>query len=232
MSGSWNGGPAGGGTVQTKDAITTLVNGVDAAITCDYGSTDPSAAWTGDLSRFKGRLWCKSGSPHSDQNPGLYRWELLTSPSTYGWRFLGVLGWRRFDTDGSRAVTFTPASPATANVAWTTLSFASQLDAERTAQGLSLEKVAYAVKLRVRVQASGTIPTGASNETKGYLAIRRKGDTGNGQRVFAQVSGRVLEGEVTVYLNGSEEAEFEVKVEDGTPSFAYSAWLDSWAEML
>ncbi len=42
----------------------------------------------------------------------------------------------------------------------------------------------------------------------------------------------VLSARVNATFTTSLEVEVEVKVEDGTPSFAYSAWLDSWAEML
>lgn len=214
------------------DKFTALKDGVNAATTCSHGSTDPSAAWSGDLSRFAGRFWSRTSSPHSTTNPGLYRWELLTSPSTYGWRFLGILGFRRFDTDANRAVTFSPASPATGDVAFTDVSFDSQLDTERTAQGLSLEKTAYAVLLRVRVEEAGTIPTGSGNEDKAVLKLRRKGDTGEGQRFLAQVSGRAVERDAMVFLDGSEVAQFRVQVGTGTPSLKYQAWVEGWWELL
>jgi len=233
MSGSWAGGPTAGVDLGS-DAFTKLINGVEAALSSFYGATDPSTgSWgSGQL----GYRWISTDPAlgHSDSNPAVYRWEQTDSVGpTYGWVLLGLLGWRRHDTPANRALSFSPASPATANVAWSDHSFASQLDTERTAQGISTDKLAYAAKLRIRVEAADTIPTGASNETKGYFAIRRKGDTGDGARIYAQVADRALEQEVVVFLDSAETAQFAVQVEDGaSPSFKYEAWVEAWMEMV
>lgn len=228
MSGSWTGGPQAG-VGDTSAAITSLKNGVEAALSGFFGSTDPQQVGWG--SAQQGYRWIRTSSPHSESNPGVYRWEKLAAAPTYGWRFIGGTAWIRHDTPANRGVTFSPASPATANVAWGDLAFAAQIDTERTAQGLSTDKVAFAVLLEVQVQEDGTIPTGAGNRDKSYLGLRRKGDTGEGSRVHAQVSGREVAQQVIVFLDSAEKAEFEVKVATTGPDFDYAAKLSAWLEL-
>ncbi len=219
------------GTGSGSDALTKLKTSLIGAATRHYGATDPSSGSWGAAEL--GQYWIRTSAPYSDDNPAMFRWELKDATPTYGWVLQGVLGWRKHGTPANRGVTFTTTSPQTANVAWEDVAFAAQLDTERTAQGLPLARVAYAVKLVVRVEAADTIPTGAGNEDKGYFALRENGDTGSGRRFHAQVADRAIEYETIVFLDGSEKAEMEVKVEDGaSPSFKYEAWVMAWMELL
>ncbi len=228
MSGSWTGGPQPG-VGKVSAAVTSLKNGIEAALSCFYGPDDPQQGGWG--APQVGYRWIRTSSPFSELNPGVFRWEKLSASPSYGWRFIGGAIWIRHDTPAGRDVAFSPASPATANVAWTDLAFASQIDDERTAQGLSVDKVAFAVVLEVKAKEAGTIPSGAGEEDKSYIGFRRKGDTGVGSRLLAQVSGRTTGAQILVLLDAAEKAQFEVKVADTNPSLAYSAKLTAWLEL-
>lgn len=202
---------------------TRLFNGVETVRTLYAGSSDPSVGapvtWgAADV----GVLWLDTTDP---ANPKLKLWQQLSATPTYGWRTLRILKTKYLSTP--QAITFSPASPAGADVAFTDVSLATLLNGAGAQDAGQTVPVVRAVQLRIRVRTGAleTIPAGDNC----YFAVREKGST-NEQRVYPQVANRYVESQVWIGLDSSEVFQFAVDVGGGTPAFEYEAWVCAIAE--
>lgn len=196
--------------------LDALYDGVDTARTLHAGSTDPSTsaptAWGAD---DVGALWFDTTAPAS---PVLKVWQqLAASGPSYGWRTLRIPKVKWLTTPA--AVTFSPTSPAAADVAFTDVSLATLLNSNQDAGQTEAAVGSVLMRLRCYTGASETIPTGSDNC---YFAVRTKGGT-NEQRLYPQVANRLVETTVWVPLDASEVFQFAIDVGGGTPSFTYEA---------
>lgn len=200
-------------------------NGLDTALTHDAGSSDPSSgatvAWgAADV----GRLWLDTTTAAL---PVLKMWCQLTAGPTYGWRTLRLLKTKHLSAP--QAVTFSPASPAAADVAWADVDLTTLLDTAGVQDTGDTARTVAAVLLRVRVAAgaSETLPGTGSDGC--YFAVKAKGSTQD-KRVYPQVADRYVEAEFWTALDSDEIFEFMVDVGGGTPNFRYAAWVVAFAE--
>lgn len=198
-------------------------DGLLAVETFFSGTADPSTAHSWGATQV-GKIWKDITAPYS---PVWKEWSKLSATPTYGWRTLAFRKVRMLVTP-SAAVTFSPASPRTTDVAFTALSLLSLLETVQDS-GQTLSLVAEVI-LRVRVLADAAETLGADD---GYIAFRATGSTAE-RRVYAPrdggLGGRYEEREVTVPLDSSESIDFAIKVGGGTPSFAYSATIVGFTE--
>lgn len=195
--------------------MSALLDGIDAAASRYSGTSDPSSG-AGWGATQVGREWLDITDPY---NPVLKEWiRFDTGGSDYAWRPVKVHRVHLTTTDP--AVTMPFASPAAADVGWTTLSLATLIGTHQDAT--------FQLAKAVLVELYVTVTAGASevltNAAKGYLAFRKKGSTQE-HAVFAQVAGRPTTAIVRVPVDSAEDLETKVVVGTGTPSFAFSVAL-------
>lgn len=151
-------------------ALLDLIDGVNAARTCYYGTTDPSsgASWgAGEL----GTIWIYSanaiGAGGDDLGCEIRVWSVLTATPTYGWRTLGL---RKY----------IPVEP-NVNV----LDLSDQTDVAFTDLDISGDSSTRAVAAVLQVTALEDAP-GASY----YASFRKNGTTTDARerRVWPQVA--------------------------------------------
>ncbi len=218
MSQLWNtsGGQAAATSQNASDFMGNCKNGIEAALTDYSGTTDPSSGapvtWGASEVGYK---WLDTSNADW---PVLKRWQQLTaSGPTYGWRMLRLR--KTIFADAPQAVVFSPASPAAANVAWTTHDLSTLLDAGSLQDSGQLEALVTEVLLRVRVTPGASETIGAADC---YMAFRKTG-TSQDFRIWPQVSGRPFEQFIWVPLDSNEAFDWAIAVGTGTPSFAYQA---------
>jgi hypothetical protein len=152
-------------------ALLDLIDGVNAARTCYYGTTDPSsgASWGADQ---LGTIWIDSTNSIEAAGDDLYPvikiWSVLTDTPTYGWRTLGA---RRYIA----------VEPNT-----NSLDLSNSTDVAFTELDVSGDSSAQAIAVLLQVTATEDAP-GASY----YASFRKSGTTGDAQerRVYPQVAG-------------------------------------------
>jgi len=220
MTALWN-TAAGAKAAGSDDASTYMgkcLNGIDTAVTHYASGTDPSSgapiAWgVADV----GITWKDTTDV---RNPAWKQWQQLTAAGpTYGWRTMRIR--KRIDLATHAALTFSPVSPAAADVAFTDLDLSTLLDASQDAgedEGLVTQVL---LRVRIRTGASETIPL----TDDAWMAFRAKGETHDGQRVYAQIQNRYVEASIWVNLDADEILQFRVEVGGGTPAFEYEAWV-------
>lgn len=222
-----SGYPEAATTMNVDDFLVACAQGVNTAAARYSGSSDPSSgaspAWG---ATEVGRTWHDTTDV---ANPVEKEWQqLAASGPTYGWRTMRR--WKVKLLSAPQAVTFSPASPAAADVAATDCSLATLLNgsAGSVQDASQVESTVRAVQMRIRVRtgASETI-TAATDHA--YFQVNEKGATVV-QRLYCQVANRYVETTVWVGLNSSEVFQFLVKVGGGTPAFEYEAWVIGFAE--
>lgn len=219
--------PAAGGSGQAISVWGGYVqNGLQTALTHDAGTADPSSgAPTTWGASDVGRLWLDITDA---LNPVWKLWQALTAGPTYGFRTLRY--WKTKWLTAPQAVTFSPASPAAADVAAADCDLTTLLDGagvQDTSQTAMTVRAAW-LRIRVRTGASETI-TAATDHA--YFQVNEKSSTVV-QRLYCQVQNRYVEGTFLVPLDSSEIFQFLVKVGGGTPAFEYEAWLVGFAEAM
>lgn len=200
-----------------------LVNGVWSVFTDNASSTDPAVgapiAWG---AREVGARWLDTGVDGTAVSPVLKRWQDLTGAGGYGWRTLRLRK-RKWVGDPTLAVVTLPGSPAAADIGWTTVNLASVLngatpgDVQDAGQ---LTSIVAEVKLQLEVKADAAEVI--TDATKGYLALRGDGLTGQDQRLYAEVAGRPNQGQMDVQLV-AEKLQYKVVVGTGAPAFTWTA---------
>lgn len=197
-------------------------DGINTALADYCGSTDPSTgeSWGADQ---VGRKWCDDTTP---ANLKFYRWCQLTSAPTYGWRELKVR--KAIDVESPPSVTFSPASPAAANVAWTAVDLTTLLDGAGVQDAAAKACAVVWVLLYVTVKGGASETIGAANA---FIAFRKKGATNQEIRVKCYVAAMEHYGIVPLPLDSGEEFEFKVEVGGGTPAFEYAAKVLSLQEV-
>jgi hypothetical protein len=221
-----SGYPAPALTMDGDDYFAGNHNGVLTALTNHSGAPDPSSgapvAWGADE---VGRVWLDTTDP---ANPVFKLWQQLSGTPTYGWRTLRYLKTKWLTAP--QAVTFSPASPAAADVAATDVDLTTLLDGAGVQDTSQTAPVVKGVWLRVRVRtgASETI-TAATDHA--YFQLNEKSSTVV-QRLYCQVANRYVERTVFVPLDSGEIFQFLVKVGGGTPAFEYEAWVVGLVEAL
>jgi len=200
--------------------MAALLDGVDAAASRYSGTSDPSSGASWGAAQV-GRQWHDTTDPY---NPVDKEWDRFDTGGTdYGWRTDTRVRVYRTTTDP--AVTMPFASPAAADVAWTTLSLATLIGTYQDATFQTSKAKAVELYVVLTAGASETL----TDATKGYLAFRKKGSTQE-HAVFAQVAGRPTTAIVRVPVDSSEELETKIVVGGGTPSLAFSVALRSIEE--
>lgn len=231
MSQDYHSGSSGARPAMTANISTLLVDhraGNESAISHYWGSSDPSSgaspAWgVAEL----GTVWIDATDA---QQPVAKIWCKLDATPTYGWRTMRVpkVKWLTATALASRAITFSPASPATADVAFTAVDLTTLLDTLQDASQVTHLVVAVLLRIRVRTGASETVPT----TDDAYFGVRPTGAGASSQNnVYAQVANRYVETQVWVPLDSNESFDFKVEVGGGTPGFEYAAWIDAIAEL-
>ncbi len=231
MSQDYHSGSSGARTTTSSDHDDYMVdnrNGVESALTHYWGPSDPSAgaspAWgAAEL----GTIWIDTTDP---QNPVAKMWCRLDATPTYGWRTMRVpkIKWLTATALASRAITFSPASPATGDVAFTAVDLTTLLDTLQDSTQVTHLVVAVLLRIRVRTGASETVPT----TDDAYFGVRPTGAGASSQNnVYAQVANRYFEAQVWVPLDANESFDFKVEVGGGTAGFEYAAWIDAIAEL-
>lgn len=232
MSQGYHSGTSGARSVSSDGHKTYGLDsraGIEAVRTMYRGPNDPSdgadPAWGADE---LGTLWMDDSDPIQTI---VYQWSQLDSGPTYGWRTLSVpkLKWLHEVALASRAVSFSPASPAAADVAFTAVDLTTLLNDLQDAGQVTHLVTAVLLRIRVRTGASETI-TAATDHA--YFAVRRKSAGASTEdRIYCQVQNRFVEAQVWVPLDSGEEFDFSVKVGGGTPAFEYAAWVDALVEL-
>lgn len=225
MTQLWN-TAAGAKAAASDDASTYMgkcLNGIDTAVTHYAGGSDPSSgapiAWG---AADTGILWKDTTDV---RNPEWKQWQQLTAAGpTYGWRQLRLR--KRIDLATHAALTFSPVSPAAADVAWTDLDLSTLLDANQDAASAEALVLQVLLRVRIRTGASETIPL----TDDAWMAFRAKGETHDGQRIYAQIQNRYVEGWIWCNLDADEILQFRVEVGGGTPAFEYEAWMVAFLE--
>lgn len=219
--------PKAGGSGQAISVWGGYVqNGINTALTHDAGTADPSSGapvtWSAD---DVGRLWLDITSA---LNPVWKLWQALTAGPTYGFRTLRY--WKIKTLTAPQAVTFSPASPAAADVAASDCDLTTLLDTagvQDTSQTAATVRAVW-MRIRVRTGASETI-TAATDHA--YFQVNEKSATVV-QRIYCQVANRHVEETLLVPLDSDEIFQFLVKVGGGTPAFEYEAWVVGFAEAM
>lgn len=222
MTQAWNntGFPAAATTDDIDVAGAALINGVKTALTRYWGSADPSSgAPTAWGSAELGTEWWDSTDT---DNPVRKVWSRLTAAPTYGWRTLRYPKLKWLTTPA--AVTFSPASPAAADVVYTDVDLTSLLDSSCQDAG-QLLPVVKAVLLRIRVRETGTIATGDNT----YFKIRGKGTTDE-RKLYCKVSSVYEEQDVWVSLDSAGAFQFGIDVGSASPNVEYEAWVRAIVE--
>lgn len=204
-----------------------VINGIETALTHDAGTGDPSSgaavAWgANDVGRF----WCDRTDA---DNPVWKVWQQIAAGPTYGWRTMRLRKTKWLTAP--ETVTFSPASPAAADVAATDVDLSTLLDDGgsgdvQDASQLVSKVVGVWLRIRVRTGASETI-TAATDHA--YFQVNQNGGTVV-QRIYCQVANRYMEATVFVPLDTDEIFEFLVKVGGGTAAFEYEAWVIGFQE--
>ena len=227
MTSKWNtsSNPRAATSGQTWAAgLGYLINGIDTVATDYAGATDPSTAapvaW--DLPEV-GTTWLDTTNA---AYPVVKRWCQLTATPTYGWRALRYRKVKFLDTP--QAVTFSPASPALADVTWTDVDLAATLNTAGCQDAGQVAALVAEVLLYVTYTPATTETI--TDATKGHIAFRAKG-SGQEYRVTGQVAGRPNTMQVWVPLSSAEILQFQVIVGTGTPSSAYSASIAAIHEL-
>jgi len=202
------------------DRLTDIQSGIESAVTLNAGSADPSTGGSWGANQV-GAMWVDTTTA---LKPLFSRWELLTG-STYGWRVLCLHYKKRVVTPS--AITFSPASPYTADQAVTDIDLTTLLDAAGFQD--NDDKVVTAVKIRVTVVDTGTLGTGTSNAT--WVAFNQKGSTDQ-QYLYCQVSGVVNAGTMWVGLDSSEVLQFSTQVANTSPSMTVTADVIAFEEVV
>lgn len=204
-------------------------NGIGTALTHHSGTSDPSVsapvAWGAD---DVGRLWFDTTDP---ANPVWKVWQQIDAGPTYGWRTMRLRKTKWLAAP--EAVTFSPVSPAAADVAATDVDLSTLLDDSSSGDVQDVSQIASVVagvwlRIRVRTGASETI-TAATDHA--YFQVNQNGGTVV-QRIYCQIANRYAEATVFVPLDTGEIFEFLVKVGGGTPAFEYEAWVIGFEEAM
>ena len=208
MSQGWNSGSAerADSGDNFAPAVTKLILGIETALTCYYGTTDPSSgapvAWgTTEL----GSLWADSTNA-VDQMSGddlgatTKRWEVLTDAPTYGWRTLGLRGYVALEPNESVLSLSTGGTGAFVPV---------PIQAET-----STRSIAARLLLRMSYPEAPTTST--------YAEVRDPGTSTDAitRRIYPQVAGQFVTYETVVGLNGSHAFEYQVSTQGGGTTHA------------
>lgn len=213
MAQTWNAGANPLGTVadDADDLFSELIGGVQTALTCYSGSSDPSTgaptAWgVGEVG-----TWWKDTT--DVDNIVWKQWQRLTAGPTYGWRT--VRAHKHLWPTANVAVI--AATSTGADVVYTDQSLASIADAslQDSGQLLGLVKVATLI-IRCRFTTS-THPGG----DKLFVKVRNKGGT-NERKVYCAPTVNVwVEQEVECLLNSSEVFQYGVDTNAGGNTVEY-----------
>ncbi len=193
MSQNWgtSGAPAPVIGDDVPDILAGMLNGVEAARTCYYGSSDPSsgASWGADE---LGCVWWDSTNTLLAGDtllPILKVWAITAAGPTYGWRTVGA---RRY-----------VAVEPNANL----IDLTDQTDVAFTDRDISPEASAQAIAALLQVTVTEDAPAAGT-----YVALRKNGTTTDDRerRVHPQVAGIPVVSQVLVECNAGV---FEYSIE-------------------
>lgn len=213
------------GTDNADVWMTKAANGVDSASTRNANATDPSSGWTIDQD---GTLWLNITDLYNTVQYDFAK----KDDATFAFRRSRL---RRFFpvivAAASALVTFSPASPQTANVAFAAgdVDLTTLLDTLQDANFTT--PLVTRVRLRVIVRASvGTIATGAVPNA--YIAFRKNGLTTVQEAMCrCQVANVEAEYEIEVDLDTSEIMEFKIEIPGGgAGELTYRAYVCGFYE--
>lgn len=198
------------GTDDPDTVMSKVIDGLDAVSARYFGTTDPSSgsSWGADQ---RGREWLDSSG--SEYNPVLKEWVRHNTGGT-DYAFRKVTTRREFwVADPTVALTLPFTSPATADRAFEDVDI---LTAIRAVQDATFQLATPTeVLLGVTVTEAGTV-----TPTTAFVAFRKDGAAGDGERVKCQVSTMPVPQQVWVQVTAAGIFEMQTKVGSASPSLA------------